>query len=227
MADPMMIPRLNVGAPLGWVAPIAPLPNPFGGQLGGLDQVSLGNEVSDSAFFAQLNQMRASALASRMAAVTGQPMSMAMGSPYESGSSLTDFAAQMAALKQMALANAAQNGRKQGEPKKDGQTGQAEGGRFSVTAKAIERDGQMVPVKSISIHEVGNWGGRKPKSRDVEQYWDSWDRSSLEKTNTFDSPTKPGAYYQVTVTWADGSTKTVDRQMPESGDYNETIYSGW
>ncbi|MEW6283668.1 MAG: hypothetical protein AB1758_33965, partial [Candidatus Eremiobacterota bacterium] len=76
---------------------------------------------------------------------------------------------------------------------------------------------------SISIHESGNWGGKG--GRDVQNNWNSG--GNLESTNTFDRPTKPGAYYQITVTWENGETKTVDRQMPESGDLHEVIYQSW
>lgn len=224
------ISRMNMGGPIGFVSPIPALASPFGGQVGQLDQVSLGNEVSDTDFFAQMARLKQSALAARNGSFGAGPQGVPQ-SPYEmpmTGSN-EDFIQQMRALRQQALAQRAQQGG-QDQGKDDGKGGKTatEGGRFSITARALERDGKTVPVSSISIHEVGNWGGNaRGKARDVEHYYDSWDSSQREKTNTFDRATTPGAYYQVTVTWADGTTKTVDRQMPTSGDFNETIYQSW
>lgn len=225
--------NMSPGGPIGFVAPVRPLVSPFGGQLGALDQVSLGNEVSDAEFFAQLAQMKQSAMAARNGNFAAQNFGMQpqFGSPFQAPTTdpNVDLFQAMRALKQQALAQAAQMGQKGDQGKDDGKggkTGAAAGGRFSITARSIERDGKMVPVSSISIHEVGNWGGSpKGKARDVEQYWGTNDR--YEQTNSFDHPTKPGAYYQATITWADGSTKTIDRQMPASGDYSETVYQAW
>lgn len=231
MADMMTIQRMSMGGPIGFVAPIQPLFNPFGGQVGGLDQVSLGNEVSDADFFAQLAALKQSAMAARNGAFISPAQSF--GSPYQTPmpGSNEELFQQMRDLKQAALAQAAQYGRQGNNNQDDGKGGkkdQTAGGHFSITARSIERDGKMVPVSSISIHEVGNWGGsQQGKARDVEHYYDSWDSTQSEKTNSFDHPTKPGAYYQATITWADGTTKTIDRQMPASGDYTETVYNAW
>ncbi len=233
--DSMNAIRLSQGGPIGFITPVRPLFSPFGGQVSGLDQVSLGNEVSDADFFAQLAQMKQSAMAARNGNFAAQSFGSqpAYSNPYQptpafAGSDVELFN-QMRKMKQDALAQAAQSGRgKESKGQDDGQGGKTAGGSFSITAKAIERDGKKIAVSSISIHESGNWGGDgKTKGRDVEHYYDSWDSSQSEKTNTFDHPTKPGAYYQVTVTWADGTKRTVDRQMPASGGYSETIYQGW
>jgi hypothetical protein len=220
--------NMNMGAPAGFIAPIRPLFSPFGGQVGTLDQVSLGNEVSDADFFAQLAQMKQSAMAARNGNFAAQNFGVQpIGSPFQAPTSdpNVDLFQAMRALKQQALQQAGKDNQGKDDGK-GGKTGQAAGGRFSITARSLERDGKLVPVTNISIHEVGNWGGSpKGKARDVEPYWGSNDR--YEQTNTFDHPTKPGAYYQATITWADGSTKTIDRQMPTSGDFSETVYQAW
>jgi hypothetical protein len=130
------------------------------------------------------------------------------------GMSNDSFIEQMVRAKQEALRRAAQSGAL--NHPQNNQTNQSGKGSLSVNAHGYEEGGVYHPVKNIKIAEYGNYKNRTNESYTNYGY-------NPEQSLSLDTA-KKGEWYNVTVTWEGGESRTYQVKMDSDSAQTFSAY---